>query len=322
MNVHPAKTELRFRDPNAVRALIDRGAEGGARDRGAPRNVVSVASGARPRVASGRGRAAAARRRCHIVHRCPAGARGRSAFRTAPRRRSTRSPSRAATRAGRLRRTMRRSGRAYPLGAARAQLHDTFIIAETEDALVIVDQHAAHERLVYERLKRSFGNGGIARQLLLIPEVVELDAESAALLLGRCRGPGAAGPCGRAVRRGGACRARGAVAARHRATSKACSRTSPTRSPPRKRARRQRLLVARLDHVLSTMACHGSVRAGAQAQPGRDERAAARHGADALHRPVQSRPPDLCRAQARRHREALLPPLGLSVLAMAICVSP
>ena len=53
----------------------------------------------------------------------------------------------------------------YPLGAARAQINDTFIVAETEDALVIVDQHAAHERLVYERLKRAFANGGISRQL-------------------------------------------------------------------------------------------------------------------------------------------------------------
>ncbi len=67
----------------------------------------------------------------------------------------------------------------YPLGAARAQVHDTFIIAETEDSVVIVDQHAAHERLVYERLKSSYANGGIARQILLIPEVVELDAEAA-----------------------------------------------------------------------------------------------------------------------------------------------
>src|SRR6185312_4717221 len=72
----------------------------------------------------------------------------------------------------------------YPLGAARAQLNDTFIIAETDDSLVIVDQHAAHERLVYERLKGALANGGLSRQLLLIPEVVELDAESADRLAG------------------------------------------------------------------------------------------------------------------------------------------
>ena len=62
-----------------------------------------------------------------------------------------------------------------PLGVARAQLHETYIVAQTADGIVIVDQHAAHERLVYERMKRSMENGGIARQSLLIPEVVELD---------------------------------------------------------------------------------------------------------------------------------------------------
>ena len=62
-----------------------------------------------------------------------------------------------------------------PLGVARAQLHETYVIAQTEDGIVIVDQHAAHERLVYERMNKSLENGGIARQPLLIPEVVELD---------------------------------------------------------------------------------------------------------------------------------------------------
>ena len=63
---------------------------------------------------------------------------------------------------------------ARPLGAARAQLHETYILAQTEDAVILVDQHAAHERLVYERLKTALGRGGVARQLLLIPEIVEL----------------------------------------------------------------------------------------------------------------------------------------------------
>jgi DNA mismatch repair protein MutL len=58
--------------------------------------------------------------------------------------------------------------------APRAQVHDTFIIAETENSLIIVDQHAAHERLVYERLKKAFANGELFRQMLLIPEVVSL----------------------------------------------------------------------------------------------------------------------------------------------------
>src|SRR6185312_828722 len=62
-----------------------------------------------------------------------------------------------------------------PLGLARAQLHETYVVAQTADGIVIVDQHAAHERLVYEKMKTAMENGGIARQPLLIPEVVELD---------------------------------------------------------------------------------------------------------------------------------------------------
>jgi DNA mismatch repair protein MutL len=70
-----------------------------------------------------------------------------------------------------------------PLGAARAQLHETYIVAQTRASVVIVDQHAAHERLVYERLKAAVDNGGVARQLLLIPEIVELGSEEATALV-------------------------------------------------------------------------------------------------------------------------------------------
>ncbi len=58
--------------------------------------------------------------------------------------------------------------RFFPLGAARAQVHETYIVAQTEDGIVIVDQHAAHERLVYERMKAMLANGGVRRQALLI----------------------------------------------------------------------------------------------------------------------------------------------------------
>lgn len=64
---------------------------------------------------------------------------------------------------------------AYPLGAAKAQLHHTYIVAETKDGIVIVDQHAAHERLVYERMKQALAEGGLKRQALLIPEVIDMD---------------------------------------------------------------------------------------------------------------------------------------------------
>ncbi|MGC2856155.1 DNA mismatch repair endonuclease MutL [Novispirillum sp. DQ9] len=73
----------------------------------------------------------------------------------------------------------------YPLGVARGQVHGTYIIAQTDDGIVIVDQHAAHERLVYERMKAALDAGGLKRQMLLIPEVVEIEEAAADRVLGR-----------------------------------------------------------------------------------------------------------------------------------------
>ncbi|MGB0314338.1 MAG: DNA mismatch repair endonuclease MutL [Parvibaculales bacterium] len=72
-----------------------------------------------------------------------------------------------------------------PLGLARAQLHETYVLAQTHDGFVIVDQHAAHERLVYERMKAQIAEAGIKRQILLLPEIAELEEEAAAILLAR-----------------------------------------------------------------------------------------------------------------------------------------
>ncbi len=71
----------------------------------------------------------------------------------------------------------------YPLGAAKAQLHKTYIIAETAEGIVLIDQHAAHERLVLERIKAEHAGGSVERQILLVPEVVEVDAAGLAVLL-------------------------------------------------------------------------------------------------------------------------------------------
>ena len=74
-------------------------------------------------------------------------------------------------------------GEGLPLGAARAQVHENYIIAQTATGIVIVDQHAAHERLVYEKLKRQMAENGVASQALLIPEIVELQPPDCASLL-------------------------------------------------------------------------------------------------------------------------------------------
>ena len=112
--------------------------------------------------------------------------------------------------------TRGRSGRrrdAIPLGAARAQLHETYIVAQTADGIVIVDQHAAHERLVYERMKEAMAATGVARQILLMPEVVELEEAAVARLAARAGELAELGPGARGLRhrRGGGARDAGAA---------------------------------------------------------------------------------------------------------------
>jgi DNA mismatch repair protein MutL len=154
----------------------------------------------------------------------------------------------------------------YPLGAARAQINDTFIIAATEDALVIVDQHAAHERLVYERLKRSFANGGISRQLLLIPEVVELDAEAVSSL---CAASSELERLGLVIEPFGvsAVLVREVPSLLGTSGVKGLLADLAAELAETENEAGARLLAGRLDHVLSTMACHGSVRAGRRLGP-------------------------------------------------------
>ena len=150
-----------------------------------------------------------------------------------------------------------------PLGAARAQIHETYIVAQTRDGLVVVDQHAAHERLVYERMKAALAKSGIARQILLVPEIVELDEADVERLLARAQelaryglviepfGPGAV-----AIRETpsmlGETDARGMLhdLAEHMAE---WDEALP--------------LERRLLHVSATLACHGSVRAGRRLKP-------------------------------------------------------
>ncbi|GAA0778823.1 DNA mismatch repair endonuclease MutL [Roseibium denhamense] len=150
-----------------------------------------------------------------------------------------------------------------PLGAARAQVHETYIIAQTEDGVVIVDQHAAHERLVYERLKEALAKKDVARQILLIPEVVDLPEEDAARLAERAEdlekvglaleafGPGAI-----AVRETPAILGDMDIQGMVRTLADELAEWDTADS-----------LKEKLDHVAATMACHGSVRAGRRMRP-------------------------------------------------------
>jgi len=259
VNVHPAKTELRFRDPNGIRSLII----------GALRDTLGAAG---HRASSSLSQAALQRMAMPERPAAPSytSFQPHSADRTAfGFGEAAQTPlTGVAEPSADMRAVAQDETQAtlYPLGAPRAQINDTFIIAETGDALVIVDQHAAHERLVYERLKRAFANGGIARQLLLIPEVIELDAEAAANLCAAAPELERLGlvvePFGEAallVREVpsllGTCNVKGLLADLAAELAEAEDGDDA------------RLLVARLDHVLSTMACHGSVRAGRRLNP-------------------------------------------------------
>ncbi len=145
-----------------------------------------------------------------------------------------------------------------PLGAARAQLHDTYIIAQTRDGVVIVDQHAAHERLVYEKLKKQREEKGIARQMLLIPAIVEMDEGDVDRLLaqaGELEASGLSiesfGPGAVAVREVPAILAKADPERLVRDVAETLAEHGSATS-----------LAKGLDHVLATMACHHSVRAG------------------------------------------------------------
>ncbi len=146
----------------------------------------------------------------------------------------------------------------FPLGAARAQVHETYIVAQTRDGVVIVDQHAAHERLVYERMKAQMAEGAVARQALLVPEVVDLDPAECERVL-------AAAP--ELAEMGLVIEAFGGSAVLVRETPALLGETDARGlvrdiADDLAEAGQAHALKERMAEVCGTMACHGSVRAG------------------------------------------------------------
>lgn len=273
VNVHPAKTEVRFRDSALVRGLIVSGIRE-AIARAAPTTATTIATATISAFRAPPGRGAPVRgwdwRQSPAR---PGGAGfaepGQAAFAQAGF--SQPAFAQAAFDMDIAPGADARAGAAppepedldQPLGAARAQVHGTYILAQTRDGLVIVDQHAAHERLVYERLKRQMAETGIGRQALLIPIVVELDPADAARLLTRADdlerfglviegfGPGAV-----VVRETPALLGEVDAEALTRDLAEHLAEWDTT-DP----------LERRLLSVAATMACHGSVRAGRLLKP-------------------------------------------------------
>ena len=264
-NVHPAKTEVRFRNAGLVRALIVHGLkEGLAREgrRTAANSGESALSSFRPaltppRPASWDWRASPSAPFAPMPSfdgaAAPAFAeRAQAAFDVgAPSADVRFDPQPITDLVDR------------PLGAARTQLHETYIVSQTRDGLIIVDQHAAHERIVYERLKASLAENGVQRQILLIPEIVEMDEATVERLLERSE---ELASFGLAIESFGP----GAVAVRE--TPSLLGKTNAgglLRDLSEHMAEWDEALPLerRLMHVAATMACHGSVRAGRRLRP-------------------------------------------------------
>jgi DNA mismatch repair protein MutL len=247
VNVHPAKTEVRFRDPSAVRGLIigglrraldEAGHRSAAHEHAAAPVMWSTSEDVRHRRADQQYFAAATAFDGDTLV-----AEARALFDHAPAARAE---------------TATEPVPSFPLGVARGQVAATYIVAEAQDGLVIVDQHAAHERLVLERMRRAGTSGAVAPQALLIPEVVELDEPDCDRL--EAAAPELAelgleverfGPTAMLVRATpaplGTADVRGLIADLAAELAELGQALS---------------LRDKLDHVAATIACHGSVRAG------------------------------------------------------------
>ncbi|RGP36203.1 DNA mismatch repair endonuclease MutL [Pseudotabrizicola alkalilacus] len=255
VNVHPAKAEVRFREPDAARSLIITGlrtALSGAGHRASTTVASETLAAMRPeRPVYQMDRPSQATFARAFAFQAPESppAEPATGFAEAP---TARLEERSEARD--------ESHLSHPLGAARAQVHENYIIAQTATGIVIVDQHAAHERLVYERLKRQMADTGITAQALLIPEIIELSATDAARILDAAPTLAEIGlrvePFG-----GNAVAVRETPAILGAVNAAALIRDVLDELAD---AGQSHLIRAKIDAVLSRMACHGSIRSGRQ----------------------------------------------------------
>ncbi len=247
VNVHPAKAEVRFREPGVVRGLVVSAlrhalAEAGHRSAttlgAGALGAFRPEGGARPAAPWRPSQAEMARAFAAQTPLAPGFAEAAASARIEP-------PAEA-------------GAEDLPLGAARTQLHGNYIVAQTREGMVIVDQHAAHERLVYEKLKRQMAERGVARQALLIPEVVELGEDAATRVLDHADHLAAVGltvePFG-----GGSVAVREMPALLGQADP---SRLIRDVADELADLGASGAVKERLDAILSRIACHGSVRSG------------------------------------------------------------
>ncbi|MBX3581607.1 MAG: DNA mismatch repair endonuclease MutL [Rhizobiaceae bacterium] len=274
VNVHPAKADVRFRDPGLVRGLIIgaiRQALAGAGIRPATSAAASLATAFRPGGSYGHAGPANGHRGYDPAFRASAASfdRGHSPFR--PLEGSFEEAVQATFDAGpsvsvdarASAETFEDNTLGLALGAARAQVHENYIVAQTRDSLIIVDQHAAHERLVYEALKQAIHARPLPAQMLLMPEIVDLPEEDAERLASHAD---TLARFGLGIERFGP----GAVAVRE--TPSMLGQTDVVqlvRDLADEIADNDTVetLGARLDRIASTMACHGSVRSGRLMKP-------------------------------------------------------
>jgi DNA mismatch repair protein MutL len=263
-NVHPAKTEVRFRNAGLVRALIVHGLkEGLAREgrRTAANSGGSALSSFRPAFAPRPGNWDW--RQSPALPSAPLPSFEGATVPAFAERAQTAFDVGAPTADVRIEAQPTGDLVDRPLGAARTQIHETYIVSQTRDGLIIIDQHAAHERIVYERLKASLAKNGVQRQILLIPEIVEMDEATVERLLARSE---ELASFGLAIDSFGP----GAVAVREtpsllgKADAGGLLRDLAEHMAEWDEALP---LERRLMHVAATMACHGSVRAGRRLKP-------------------------------------------------------